>query len=96
MFCFVIASCTKNEHSLKFENHSAYTVTSLEAGPVWFGLTAPGESQGYRPISEGTYTLNGLTDKGLISGQFSITGKGEHRWLLSLDEGGQVLLTREK
>ena len=91
-FTFIIAltSCLKTQHSVRINNqfNRALTVT---VGSDDFGLVSPGLTTSYQNIPEGSSSLGGD-----LTGSVSVSGKGTHKWTLTITSSGGFKIVEDK
>lgn len=90
-------SCLKENHSVRLQNNYAYQVNNFVAGTASIGNVAAGSTSEYKSISTGNFNISGTTTNNQsISGSGSITGKGTHKWTITLSSAGQVTIKEDK
>lgn len=94
---FTVSSCLKEKHQIRFKNDYAVTIINAGAGTARFGAVPVNKSSDYQSINTGTFTIYGSTSSGqLITGSGTVSGKGSHKWTLTIDAAGQVGITKDK
>ena len=94
---FTFFSCLKEDHKIRFKNNYSQVLYNVSAGSASFGTVVPGGVSGYQSVNAGNFTISGNTSTGqpLIGGG-SVTGKGKHKWTLTLSAAGQVSIAEDK
>lgn len=94
---FTLFSCLKEKHTIRFKNDYAVTIINAGAGSARFGSVSVNTSSDYQSINTGNFTIYGSTSTGqLITGSGNISGKGSHKWTLTIDAAGQVGISEDK
>jgi len=93
----LLAGCNLDpNHSIRAKNKYYEAIFSLKAGTVNFGTVASGSTTSYFPIDEGSYTLSGNTVSGNpIQGSLSISGKGTHKWTMTIEASGTITIKED-
>lgn len=84
-------SCKKTEHSIRFTNNYTMEVQGVKAGATDLGTVPSGQSSAYASIPEGDFSITGHTSTGFLQGTGSVSGKGQHKWTITL--GSDKILT---
>lgn len=89
---FTLTSCSLDpSFSIRVKNEFAETVNNVMVGSVNFGDVNSGSTTVYKPVDEGTHDLSGTTaNSGDLTGSVSISGKGTHKWTLTITSSGGV------
>lgn len=86
---FIFSSCLKERHSVRLKNEYAYDVRNFTAGTANIGDVASGATSDYKSINTGNFTISGTTSNGQsVAGSGSISGKGTHKWTITLGANG--------
>lgn len=79
------------DHSIRIKNEFSLSILNVEIGSVSYGTVDSGETTSYKPVDEGTHNLAGTTSAGgELVGSVSISGKGTHKWTLTITAAGGV------
>ena len=81
---FFLSSCLKPNHSLRIKNEYSSSL-KVVVGPNDYGTISPGSTTEYKSIPEGSHNISG----GVV-GSVSISGKGTHKWTITIGSGGTV------
>jgi PBP1b-binding outer membrane lipoprotein LpoB len=87
-----LSSCSlEPDFSIRVKNEYAVTVNNLMIGSVSFGSVNSGSTTAYKPVDEGTHDISGTTSSsGVLTGTVSLTGKGTHKWTITILASGGV------
>ncbi|PKP37996.1 MAG: hypothetical protein CVT98_05490 [Bacteroidetes bacterium HGW-Bacteroidetes-15] len=87
-----ISGCSFDpDHSIRIKNEYSELVLDVKIGSVSYGDVNSGETTSYKPVDEGTHNLAGTTaSSGELIGSVSISGKGTHKWTLTITSSGGV------
>lgn len=89
-FCAVSVSCLKPNHSIRVNNKFNKSL-NVNVGADHFGLISPGGRSGYQSIPEGSSQISGD-----VIGSVNISGKGTHKWTLTITSAGSVSIAEDK
>ena len=94
---FTVSSCSLDpDFSIRVKNEFAETVSNVMIGSVSFGDVSTSATTAYKPVDEGTHDLTGTTaSSGNLTGTVSITGKGTHKWTLTILASGSVKIEED-
>ena len=93
---FLFTSCLKTEHTVRVKNSYIEAFTDVSVRGTSYGRIESGSTTSYKPIDEGSFTISGSTVSGQqLSGSGSVTGKGIHKWTLTITTGGGVSLVED-
>jgi hypothetical protein len=91
------ASCMKEDHSIRLRNDYPHQINNASAGSAQFGDVPSGSTSAYHHISTGSFNLNGTTNNGQqLTGSGTLSGKGKHKWTITISAGGQISFTEDK
>lgn len=100
--CLLLAfpSCKKvlilGDLEIRLNNLSAKTFMQVTIGPTDFGTVPSGQISIYRKIPYGFGQVSGIAaDSTRLSGFYTITGVGKHRWTFTLDTALDLKLTQD-
>jgi hypothetical protein len=89
--------CLKEKHSVRFENNFSQRIDNVVIGNASFGSVNPGVTTEYKPINTGNFTISGTgANGGQLSGSGTISGKGTHKWTVTLSSSGGVSIAEDK
>ncbi len=95
----LLNACSKStdpDHSIRIKNEYAETINNLKVGPANYGNVISGSLTGYIHVNEGANIVSGSTSLGVvISGTVSVSGKGTHRWTLTIQSTGNVVINED-
>jgi hypothetical protein len=98
-FAFFLSGCSKSmdtDHSIRIKNEYAETINNLKVGPANYGNVNSGSLTGYVHVTEGANVLSGSTPSGAsISGTVTVSGKGTHKWTLTIQSTGTVIIKED-
>jgi hypothetical protein len=90
-------SCMKEDHQVRLTNNFSRTINNVHIGTASLGSVGPGQTSGYQPIQTGNFSISGQTDNGQnLSGSGTISGKGKHKWTVTLSASGSVSMAEDK
>ena len=90
-------SCLKEKHSVRFENNFSQRIDNLTIGNASFGSVNPGATTEYKPINTGNFSISGVSaNGGQLSGTGTISGKGTHKWTVTLSSSGGISIAEDK
>ncbi|MDI1353482.1 MAG: hypothetical protein PSX36_01100 [bacterium] len=99
LFLFFIAvlfiSCKKNDYRVRFTNNYSLQVSNIFAGTAGLGTVSPGQSSEYVSIPAGDFSITGQTTTGYLQGNGNISGKGTHKFTITLGADKKLLLTED-
>ncbi len=90
LITLAFTACLKPKHSVRVTNNYA-TALKIAIGPNDYGTVAPNSSTEYKSIPEGNHAINGD-----VSGSLSVTGKGKHKWTVTISNSGGVTIAEDK
>lgn len=94
---FLMASCLKENHSVRLKNDYYTQINNIRIGNADLGAVPPGQVSGYQSINTGNFTISGNTNNGQeLSGSGSISGKGKHKWTVTVTSTGGVEFKEDK
>ncbi len=92
-----LSSCLKENHSIRLKNNYPESINNVVAGTAKIGNVASGATSEYKPIDTGNFSISGTSSSGqTLSGSGSISGKGTHKWTMTLSSAGQISLVADK
>lgn len=86
----LFTACLKPKHSVRVTNNYAVAL-KIVIGPNDYGSVAPNSSTEYKSIPEGSHTMSGD-----VSGTLSVTGKGKHKWTVTISSSGGATIAEDK
>jgi hypothetical protein len=95
----LMTSCFKPDHSIRIKSDYRDTLINVTVGPASFGQVDPNATTGYIHIPEGTNNLSGVDKTSrftTLSGTSYVTGKGKHRWTLTINSDGTLAFAEDK
>jgi len=94
---FLLTSCLKDNHSIRLKNDYPSQINKVVIGNAQIGDVASGTTSDYQPINTGNFSISGTTNSGQsLSGSGSVSGKGRHKWTITVSGGGQISFTEDK
>ena len=87
---FSFSSCLKPKHSIRVNNQNSRTLNVLIESNN-YGLVSPGKTTSYQNIPEGTSQLGGD-----LKGSVNVSGKGTHKWTLTITASGSFAIAEDK
>jgi hypothetical protein len=94
---FLLTCCVKDDHTVRFKNDFNKTINNVVAGTAQLGTVAPGNTSDYKSINTGEFKISGSAATGeQLTGEGTITGKGKHRWTITLSPSGIVSMSEDK
>lgn len=85
---FFIVSC-KDDFKVRVKNNYPATISDLKVGPASYGSLSSGSTSSYQDVAKGDNTLSGNASNGMrLSGSVSISGKGKHKFTVTLTSSG--------
>ncbi len=93
----LLTSCSKANHSIRIKNSYSSAFSNVSVGGTSYGSISVGGTTSYKPIDEGNFSLSGTTVGGQpLTGSGSVSGKGTHKWTLTITSGGSVSFAEDK
>jgi hypothetical protein len=98
VLAFFLWGCTEDpDHSIRIKNQYSEAMSEVKVNSVSYGQVETGATTGYKPVDEGNFTLSGATVSGLpLTGSGTVTGKGTHKWTLTITSAGGVTMVEDK
>jgi len=94
---FLFSSCLKENHSIRMKNNFSEQLNNVRMGTAEIGSVPAGATSEYKSINTGDFTISGTTASGQnLSGSGTLSGKGKHKWTLTVDGSGQVKIVEDK
>ncbi len=87
-------SCLKPKHEIRVKNtysDSRYPSLRVIIGPNDYGSVPRNTTTSYQSIPEGSHTLGGD-----LFGTVSVTGRGSHKWTLTITPAGGFSILEDK
>jgi hypothetical protein len=92
----LFGSCSKDENTIRFKNEYNLTIDNVQIGNAFFGSVSPGSITGYQSIEPGNFQISGKASNGApLTGSGSISGKGTHKWTVTLRSSGSVGISED-
>ena len=89
-------SCLKADHSLRVKNSYSQPFTNVTVDGTSYGPISVGGTTDYKPLEEGDFTISGTTTTGSqLSGSGKVTGKGKHKWTMTITAAGGVSIVKD-
>lgn len=93
----LLTSCFKSDHSVRAKNLFTESFTNISVNNASFGKIEVGETTTYRQIEEGSFAISGTTLSGRpLSGSGNISGKGTHKWTITISTTGVASISEDK
>ena len=93
----LLTSCTKSDHSVRAKKLFTEPFTNISVNSASFGRVEAGATTTYRQIEEGSFTLSGTTQSGRpLTGSGKISGKGTHKWTITIATTGVASIAEDK
>lgn len=90
-------SCSKGDYSLRFTNNYTETIYNAAAGSAFFGNVDPGKTSDYKILSTKSFLISGTSTTGKqVNGSEAVSGKGTHKWTITLTAKGEIVFTEDK
>ena len=91
-------SCLKGpNHSIRITNYYPEKINNIKIGSVGYGSVEYQKTTAYNPVEDGTHTLSGSSSSGgTLSGSVSISGRGTHKWTLTILSNGGLDFKEDK
>ena len=92
-FCIILflTSCRKEDYSVRFKNDYKEAINNVAAGNATLGRIEPGKVSDYQKFTGHSFMIAGTADSGLpLSGSESVSGKGTHKWTITLNSDGKI------
>ncbi len=100
LFLVVVAtSCLKTKHSVRIINQYPDDLGNVTIGPADYGTVASNSTTGYIEVSEGSNTISGTdldNSNNKLTGSVSVSGKGTHKWSVTITSGGSLSIKEDK
>jgi hypothetical protein len=94
---FLLSACLKENHSVRFKNNFSEQINSVKIGTADIGNVASGATSDYKSIQSGNFTISGTSASGQpLNGTGTITGKGKHKWTVTLSNSGTIGIAEDK
>jgi hypothetical protein len=95
-FLFFATSCLKEDHTIRFRNNFRESILNVRLGNADIGTVGIGGVSSYKSITTGDFNISGNTSSGgTLSGSGSITGKGKHKWTVTLSSSGSITMEED-
>lgn len=91
----LLSGCFKPDHSVRFSNKFSLEMTNVTIGNASIGTVAPGETSAYKSISTGNFNISGQSATGHLEGSGTISGKGKHKWTVTLGADGKITMQED-
>lgn len=88
-FVIALSSCLKPDHSLRIENQNSRAL-KVTVNSNNYGLVTPGTMTPYQDIPEGPLQYGGD-----IQGSAEVSGKGKHKWTMTITADGKINVTED-
>jgi len=89
-FFITLTSCLKTQHGVRINNQNIRAL-NVVVGSVDFGKVFTGVTTNYQNIPEGSSPLGGD-----LTGSINVTGKGIHKWTLTITSSGGSNIVEDK
>jgi hypothetical protein len=84
-----LSSCSKDQYSVRFRNNFSETINNITVGSTVLGTVAPGQTSTYQPFGGHSFMISGMSVSGrALQGTESVSGKGIHKWTITLTSTG--------
>jgi hypothetical protein len=95
-FVLFLSSCSKDDYSIRFKNNFTETINDVAAGSTYIGTVAPGQTSAYQPFTAHSFIISGTSVTGrTLSGTEAVSGKGTHKWTITLNSAGVVSMAED-
>lgn len=92
----LIASCKKENHSVRVRNLYPCDLANVKVGEASIGDISSGTNSSYYPIAAGDFTISGVSTCGAtLQGSGSITGTGKHQWTITVNTSGTIAIRED-
>lgn len=90
-------ACVKENHQVRFRNYFRETITNVVIGSANIGTVPAGSTSGYKSINTGNFSISGQTqNSGPLTGSGTLSGKGKHKWTVTLSAQGTIAISEDK
>lgn len=97
LFAILLASCGKENHTIRFRNNYSQQINHVQVGSATIGDVQAGSTSDYHAINTGNFTISGTSTSGqALYGSGSISGKGKHKWTVTLTSAGLISMAEDK
>ncbi len=70
---------------------------SVTAGNAKIGTVENGKVSNYYAINSGNFSISGMSSSGQnLSGSGSVSGRGTHKWTITLSSAGTLSISKDK
>jgi hypothetical protein len=92
LITILLAGCLKDpNHSIRIKNSYSVAMSDVKINSTSYGRVEAGATTDYKHVDEGNFTLSGSSINGqALTGTGSVTGKGTHKWTLSIHNDGSI------
>jgi hypothetical protein len=97
LIAFLFACCSKDpNHSVRIKNDYFASFYDVKIGSVGYGTVANGATTDYQGVEEGSHNISGTSSLGQsLTGTISISGKGKHKWTMTITSSGQAQISED-
>jgi len=93
----ILSSCSlEPQHSIRIKNSYSKTLNNVKINSTYLGTLEPGASTDYKPVNEGTFAFSGTVNGLAFTGGGSATGKGKHKWTVTINQSFQIVCEENK
>ena len=94
----LLIGCIKApSHSMFVKNSYPVAMSDVKINNVSYGQIESGATTDYKPLDEGSFTISGTTVNGQpLTGGGSVSGKGIHKWTMTITSTGGVAFEEDK
>jgi hypothetical protein len=94
----LLSNCAKSpNHSIRVKNSYNEAMQDVKVNSTSYGSVGVGSTTDYKPVSEGSFALSGSTVSGkILSGSGTVSGKGTHKWTVTITSAGGVTIVEDK
>src|SRR5690606_6403497 len=86
-----LTGCFKENHTIRFKNQYHEAISDVRIGTAYIGTVRASSTSHYESINTGNFDLTGVSESGApLSGSGTISGKGKHKWTLTLSSAGTI------
>lgn len=95
LICFV-TSC-KDNFQLRVKNEYPTVLNNMTVGPANYGNISSGETSSYKEVSKGENSVSAYNPNGdHLTGSVSLSGRGKHKFTLTVTSAGGVTIKEDK
>ena|SRR6218665_530623 len=91
-----LLSCSKRDYWIRFKNDYKEAINNITVANARLGRADTGQVTDYKSFSGKSFIISGQSDSGLpLSKTEAVSGKGTHKWTITLNPDGTIDLTED-